>query len=142
MSRRLARAAALQTLYQIDLAKTAPEEALDFTITEFDVKPAMAPFVRELVTGALEHKTYIDDVIRKVAIDWNLERMAVVDRNILRLGMYELFFRADIPANVSLNEAIELGKTFGSAESGKFINGILGKVVHQPELYHVEKVKN
>ncbi|MFZ5639593.1 MAG: transcription antitermination factor NusB [Bacillota bacterium] len=142
MSRRLAREAALQTLYQIDLAKAEPEEALDFTITEFNVKPAMAPFVRELVTGTLEQIPYLDDVIKKAAIDWNLERMAAVDRNILRLAMYELFFRADIPANVSLNEAIELGKTFSTAESGKFINGILGKVVHQPELFRVEKVKS
>lgn len=142
MSRRLAREAALQTLYQIELGKAAPEEALEFIITEFEVKPAMVSFVRELVSGTIEHLSYIDDVIRKAAIDWNLERMAAVDRNILRLAMYELFFRADIPANVSLNEAIELGKTFSTAESGKFINGILGKVVHQPELFRVEKVKN
>ncbi|TLM97466.1 transcription antitermination factor NusB [bacterium] len=141
MSRRLAREAALQTLYQIDLVKSPPEAALDFTITEFQVKPAMVPFVRELVLGTLEQIPYIDGVIKKAAIDWNLERMAAVDRNILRLAMYELFFRADIPANVSLNEAIELGKTFSTAESGKFINGILGKVVHQPELFRVEKVK-
>lgn len=141
MSRRMAREVALQTLYQIDIAGSAPEDALEFIITEFKVKPAIVPFVRELVNGAVENMSYIDDVIRKAAIDWNLERMAAVDRNILRLAMYELFFRADIPANVSLNEAIELGKSFSTAESGKFINGILGKVVHQPELYRVEKVK-
>lgn len=142
MSRRLAREAALQTLYQIELAKAPPEEALEFIIIEFKVKPAMESFVRELVSGTLEHISYIDDIIRKAAIDWNLERMAAVDRNILRLAMYELFFRGDIPVNVTLNEAIELGKTFSTAESGKFINGILGKVVHQPELFRVEKVRS
>lgn len=141
MSRRLAREVALQTLYQIDIARTESEEALEFTISEFKVKPAVVSFVRELVSGTLENLSYLDDIIKKAAIDWNIERMAAVDRNILRLAMYELFYREDIPANVALNEAIELGKTFSTAESGKFINGILGKVVHQPELYKVEKVK-
>ncbi len=142
MGRRLARATALQTLYQIDLVKTAPDEALEFIITEFDVNPAQVPFVRELVFGTLENISYVDDVIKRVAIDWNIERMAVVDRNILRLAMYELFFRADIPVSVSLNEAIELGKNFSTAESGKFINGILGKVAHQADLFRVEKVNS
>jgi N utilization substance protein B len=83
----------------------------------------------------------IDRVIAAVSKDWSLNRMANVDRNIMRLSLYEVFFCDDVPNNVSVNEAVELGKIFGGDESGKFINGILGKVIENIDDYSPEKVE-
>ncbi len=136
-ARRLGRERALQALFQMDLAGVDAEEALDFA-WRTGVANAETPspeadsesrdFSRELVTGVNRFREEIDQQIDANSLHWRLERMARVDRNILRLAVFELLHRADIPKRVTLNEAIELAKTYGSEESSAFVNGILDKV--------------
>lgn len=90
-------------------------------------------FAQQLVKGTLEHIGEIDALISSISKEWQLSRMANVDRNIIRLALYELKFREDIPPNVSVNEAVELAKIFGGVDSGRFVNGILGKFMHTDE---------
>lgn len=129
MSRRAAREAALQTLFQIDIGKISIDKAVAFVVEENKLKKKQEEFIRLSVQGVMENLDRIDDIINEVSIDWDLERMADVDRSIIRLALYEICFSEEVPPNVAVNEAIELGKTFSTAESGKFINGILGKVL-------------
>ena len=88
-------------------------------------------FVARLVRGTLERVDEIDYRLSQLATDWSLDRMANVDRNVLRLAAFEMLFLEDVPVNVSINEAVELAKAYGTAESGKFVNGILGNLVRQ-----------
>ena len=130
-ARRLGRERALQALFQIDVAGVEPEPALDFAWRSEDgEKPddESLAFARELVTGVCEHRSAIDDQINANSHHWRLDRMARVDRNVLRLAVFELCFRVDVPKKVVLNEAIELAKEYGSEESSAFVNGILDKI--------------
>ncbi|ABO49604.1 NusB antitermination factor [Desulforamulus reducens MI-1] len=129
MGRRQARETALQVLFQIDLGKTEPDLALNNTAEEFGAGPQEIEFARQLVMGTLEHIEEIDAMIGKVSKEWQLNRMANVDRNIMRLAIFEMNYRADIPKSVSVNEALELSKIFGTPDSVRFINGILGKLL-------------
>lgn len=126
--RTTARECALQLLYQWDLTKAPPVESLDLFWTDRPEEPSVREFATQLVQGAIEHGAVIDEALQKYAENWELGRMAVVDRNILRLGTYELLFVDDIPAKVTINEAVELAKRFGDVDSSKFINGILDKI--------------
>lgn len=135
MSRRTARAAALQALFQIDLTKTDIDKAVDFAAGENALEGKQVEFVRDLVTGVVNHLEALNQVIKAVAIEWELERIAVVERNILRIALYEMCYPTETPLNVAVNEAIELAKTFSSQESAKFINGILGKVLENIDQY-------
>lgn len=131
--RRISREIALQMLYQMDMTGTAPDEAVPLYYElvavedDPDVKapPALRPFAETIARGVFQHRSEIDRMIVTASENWRLERMSVVDRNILRLALYEMLHCADIPPKVSINEAIDLGKSFGSADSGAFINGIL-----------------
>jgi N utilization substance protein B len=129
LGRRQARETALQVLFQIDLGKTEPNLALTNTAEEFGAGPQEIEFARQLVLGTLEHIEDIDAMIASVSKEWQLNRMANVDRNIMRLALYEIKYRSDIPENVSVNEALELAKIFGSSDSARFVNGILGKLL-------------
>lgn len=131
MSRRLARETALQVLFQRDLTKTPllTEQAVHYWSEEFHVPEAGREFAQALVDGALEHLVEIDQMIASFAEGWTINRMANVDRNVMRLATFEVLYRSEIPGRVSLNEAIELAKSFGGEESAKFVNGILDKVV-------------
>ncbi|HWQ41661.1 MAG TPA: transcription antitermination factor NusB [Desulfosporosinus sp.] len=131
MSRRLARETALQVLFQRDLTKETLNtvEIVDCWAAEFVVPEASRPFAQGLVDGTIAHQAEIDQTIASFAQDWTLNRMANVDRNVMRLATYEILFCPDIPGRVSLNEAIELAKRFGGEESAKFVNGILDRVV-------------
>lgn len=135
MSRRSARAAALQTLYQIDLTKSNTEKALQFAIEENGLKESQQTFTKSLVYGVISNLSAINSIIDKVTLEWELERIAVVERNILRIALYEMCYTQEVPLQVAVNEAIELGKTFSTVESGKFINGILGKVIENIDQY-------
>ncbi|NMA69673.1 MAG: transcription antitermination factor NusB [Desulfitobacterium sp.] len=134
MSRRLARETALQVLFQFDMNQDLEEKeaSLDLEIKkwaeEFAVPEGSIPFAQELIKGTLAEKERIDEEIEKLSEGWPLARMANVDRNLLRLACYELFYREDIPARVTINEAIEIAKRYGGDESGKFINGILDRI--------------
>ncbi len=131
-ARRRARERALQALYQVDLAGVSPEQALDFAWTSGDADdPPEADslaFARELVAGVVEHRAELDERIDAHSLNWRVDRMPKVDRNILRLAVHELIHRTDAPKRVVLNEAIELAKTYGSEDSSAFINGVLDKV--------------
>jgi N utilization substance protein B len=132
-NRHLARSVVLQTLFEWDTTGVADSDAREIlkrNIEEFGGEGADAPFMETLLTGVIAKKEDLDLIITKAAPEWPLERIAPVDRNILRLGLYELLFsdRAQVPAKVAINEAIELAKTFGGDSSGRFVNGVLGAV--------------
>jgi len=126
--RTLAREIAMQALYQYDLlGKESAEDPVEFC-RKRSKDGAVFEFAAELVRGVLEHLEEIDAEIKAVAQNWDLTRMAYVDRTILRIGTYELMFREDVPAKVSINEAIELAKRFSTENSGTFVNGVLDKI--------------
>lgn len=138
MGRRKARERALQILFQVDMGGTDPKEAMKSMDESFGAVNENADFVERIVLGTILKLDLIDRVISNISQDWYIERMASVDRNIIRLALYEIFFCSDIPNNVSVNEAVELGKAYGGEESARFINGILGKVLKSPEDYRPE----
>lgn len=132
-NRHLARSVVLQTLFEWDTTHVPNEEAsaiLARNVAEFGGTDADQPFMERLLSGVLAKKDDLDLIIGKAAPEWSLERIAPVDRNILRLGLYELLFadRTQVPAKVAINEAIELAKAFGGDSSGRFVNGVLGAV--------------
>ncbi|MFZ2983462.1 MAG: transcription antitermination factor NusB [Minisyncoccia bacterium] len=132
-NRHLARSVVLQTLFEWEttgVSKKESEAILARNVAEFGGDDIDSPFMEGLLDGVLAKKADIDMVIEKAAPEWPLERIAPVDRNILRLGLYELLFadRSQVPAKVAINEAIELAKTFGGDSSGRFVNGVLGAV--------------
>jgi N utilization substance protein B len=127
-SRTKAREVALQALYQQDTAGDSGFEVLSGHFDPLDVETRK--FAEELVRGVVNERENIDGIIEKTSTNWKIERMARVDRNILRLAVFELMRLADVPVRVTLNEAIELGKKFGSEESSSFVNGILDKIAH------------
>ena len=127
-SRSRSREIALQVLYSCDAVAAPPPETWASTLDDAEGSPEVKAFAHELVAGTLGQRGEIDALIATAAENWELSRLAAVDRNILRLAVHELAGRTDIPAKVSINEAIELGKRFSTAQSGAFINGILDRV--------------
>lgn len=148
-NRHLSRTIALQSLYQwdfLDKQNEKLEEIIAFNRHEFAPKFDDEAFVEGLVHGVIEHQQEIDEYILQFAPDWPLESLTLIDRNILRLGIYELKFIDAIPAKVAINEAIELAKGFGGQSSGRFVNGVLGAIykdmVEKGELKKVDKEDN
>jgi N utilization substance protein B len=131
MSRRKAREMAVQTLFQLDYKNSDKAEALAAVFGERDDVTEQAKlYTTELVNGTQDNLTEIDAVISEISNDWKLERMAGVDRNIARIAIYEMKFGSEqLPPNVVINEAVELAKTFGTEDSSRFVNGILGSLV-------------
>lgn len=130
-NRHLARTIAMQSLYQWDFLgqdDARLPEVIKFNRAEFAPDFDDGGFVQELVDGTLKHRKEIDEIITHFAPDWPLETITIVDRNILRLGCYELKFSEAVPSKVAINEAIELAKSFGGEASGRFVNGVLGAV--------------
>lgn len=132
-NRHLSRSIVLQSLFEWDLNnidKDQVHEALDRNMEEFAPHKSDAPFMTKLLDGVLQKQPELDMVIEKAAPEWPIDRIAPVDRNILRLGLYELLFsdRKEVPAKVAINEAIELAKQFGGENSSRFVNGVLGAV--------------
>jgi N utilization substance protein B len=126
--RRKGRELALQALYQIELTRDASPRAVESFLSHFEGGPEAKDFARGMIAGVTANREKIDGVIERSAENWKLERMAKVDLLILRIATYELLFCPEIPMNVSLDEAIEIGKRFGSADSPTFINGVLDQV--------------
>jgi len=122
---------ALQVLYQIDVSNNDVEEAFNLFWHHFTPSEDLKDFSQIIVQGVYHHIEEIDAIIEHYSEHWRLERMSIVDRNILRSAIFELMFCADVPTKVVLNEAVELGKKFGSNKSGSFVNGILDKVAHR-----------
>jgi transcription antitermination factor NusB len=127
--RRKSRELALQLLYQLDLQEAASAEPyFDEFWARHPVDEEVRTFVESLVRGTKLHQEKIDEVIAHYAENWEMDRMAVVDRNILREGVFELLWKADIPPKVAINEALEVAKKFSTRESSRFINGLLDRV--------------
>ena len=140
MGRRRAREFALQALYQADLSETSASDALaglwstlleDTGLEGQSADSEEVEFTRSLVAGVEERSQEVDTLIEAASLNWRLSRMPTVDRNILRLATYELLASADVPASVSINEAVELAKRFGEKESGSFVNGILDRIAQE-----------
>ena len=127
-TRRKGREAALQMLYQMDVSGASAEQAIATFWPALGATREGEDFANELVRGVADAGDRIDETIRKVSQHWRLERMARVDRNILRLGTYELIAMPDVPSRVTLNEAIELAKKFGDETSPGFVNGVLDRI--------------
>lgn len=125
MKRRTAREKALQALFQIDISNTEPSSAIEHVLEG----EAGDEYLSKLVLGVVEQKSLIDSLISENLEKWSIERLATVDRNLLRIATYEMkFFRNEVPENVILDEAIEIAKIYGDDQSSKFINGVLSNV--------------
>jgi len=126
--RRKARIIALKALYEMDTVAHQPQDTLRRLLEDAPAPSEVEAFARELVTGVLAHLGEIDEVIRQKAPAWPLEQMAAVDRNILRLAIFEILLDNRVPVRAAINEAVELAKAFGGESSPKFVNGVLGAV--------------
>lgn len=127
--RHQARIVALQALYEIDCAHHAPAVVLEQRLAEARLPNAAADFSRRLVNGVLEHQPVLDTFIHRYAPEWPLEQMAYIDRNVLRIAIFEFAVDGRTPIKVAINEAVELAKAFGSDSAPRFVNGVLGTLV-------------
>jgi N utilization substance protein B len=138
-SRHIARSIVLQSLYEIDFNKDKKEinidEALKRNAEEFGPGVNEEAFINDLAHGVLKHQAQIDEIIIKSAPEWPLAQITIVDRNVLRIGIYELLFgdKQQVPPKVAINEAIELAKGYGGESSGRFVNGVLGTIFREME---------
>jgi N utilization substance protein B len=129
--RRRARIVALQALFELDTVNHPVDVVLQQRLEDTPLPDAGVDFARLLVSGVLEHKTLLDGFIQKDAPQWPVEQMATIDRNVLRIALFELFIDRSTPVKVAINEAVELAKSFGSESSHRFVNGVLGSFVSQ-----------
>lgn len=129
--RHRARVISLQSLFEIDCAGHNPVAVLEQRLAEANLPEPGAEFSRELVMGVNGHRDELDALIERYAPEWPVEQIAIVDRNVLRISIYEITMREDTPTKVAINEAVELAKQFGSDSSGRFVNGVLGSLVSQ-----------
>ncbi len=137
-SRHNARQIVLQTLYELDFSNQLEagfEAALGKNVKESEKEIKEPEFLKGIIAGVLQHRKEIDAIISKVATEWPLDKINLVDRNVLRIGLFELLWgnRNEVPPKVAINEAIELAKEFSGEASGKFINGVLGAVFRETE---------
>lgn len=138
MTRRAAREEAFKMIFQVDLGKNSWSETLSRNLKELSLSEESRLFLKQLVEGTMTHLAEIDAEISKYAQDWKLDRMLSTDRNILRMSLFELKYLKDIPASVTVNEAVELAKVYGDDDSGRFINGILGNIIRSSGLINDE----
>ncbi len=131
--RRQARMIALQTLYEYDIAQHTAEEVLQRHVEERHLPSQVVEYAGALVLGVNEHLADIDAHIQSAAREWPLQQMARIDKNILRLAIYEILFDNTVPAKAAINEAVELAKIFGSDTSSRFINGVLGTIFNRAQ---------
>ena len=125
-TRRQARALALKALFEIDSVGHSPAPVLDYLILDENLPADGAEFAHALVEGVTAHRATLDEIIRQHAPEWPVEQLAIIDRNILRIALYELQYAPDVPIKVAINEAVELAKTFGGDTAPRFVNGVLG----------------
>ena len=127
-TRRQARELAMQALFYMDMRKDASEEMLEHFCGCFCTSKKSRPFLIKLVNGVLDEKDQIDALVERFSQNWKIHRMSCVDRNVMRIAVYELLYCDDIPPKVSINEAVDIGKKFGTQDSGAFINGIMDSI--------------
>jgi N utilization substance protein B len=130
-TRRRARRVTLETLYEYDIANHPSGEVLQRRLEADPIEKAGAEFASYLVSGVIEHQTEIDTLISRYAPEWPLDQMAVIDRNILRIAIFEFLVDGETPVKVAINEAVELAKTYASDSAPRFINGVLGSLADQ-----------
>ena len=128
LTRRKARIIALQALYEFDLTKHKPEQTLGHLLSEADLSGDNAQFIRELVIGISSNLNQIDLEIARYAPAWPVKQLAAIDRNVLRLAIFELLFDNKTPVRVVINEAVELAKNYGGENSARFVNGVLSSL--------------
>ncbi|MCX7923260.1 MAG: transcription antitermination factor NusB [Clostridia bacterium] len=128
MGRRASREIAMKLLYQLEIQKDNREEQVNSVLEEHELNESDVKYINEVVIGVQDNMSYIDEIIEKYSKGWKINRISKVDLSILRLSIFEISYRDDIPFNVSINEAVELAKKYSGEESGAFVNGILGKV--------------
>jgi N utilization substance protein B len=131
--RRDARALALQVLYEVDCTRHPVETVLSERLAQNSLRPEAVALARRLIEGVLAYKPRLDILIHRYAPEWPLEQIALVDRNILRMAIYEMALEETVPLKVAINEAIELAKTFGSDSTPRFVNGVLGTLAAHPD---------
>jgi N utilization substance protein B len=129
VDRRKARKLALQVLYEIDGARHKPDRTLDSRLQQRGLSLSDERYARKLVEGVVEQKSEIDTIISTYASDWPIIQIAMVDRNLLRVSIYEIMLDNETPPKVAINEAVELAKIFGADSSSRFVNGVLGSVM-------------
>jgi len=130
MSRRVAREAAVKTLFQREFHDITPEEALPLALEDAEeMTPNDILFAHHLIDGVIAHQPQLDATLNEFAVDWKMERIAKLERSILRLALFELMFMDDVPVGVTVNEAIEITKIYSTQDASRFINGILGNVI-------------
>ncbi|NWJ97498.1 MAG: transcription antitermination factor NusB [Chloroflexi bacterium] len=129
--RRMARSIALQTLFESDAVSHDPDSVLARHLDDELITEETASFAKQLVTGVIGNLEDLDSIISSSAPNWPMEQMAKIDKNILRLAIFEILFDNDVPVKAAINEAIELAKSFGSDSSSRFVNGVLGTIVAQ-----------
>jgi N utilization substance protein B len=140
--RRQARMIALQTLYEYDIVSHPPKEILQRHAEERNLHPKVVEYAEELVLGVRDHLADIDAHIQSAAREWPLQQMARIDKNILRLAIYEILFNNTVPAKAAINEAVELAKSFGSETSSRFINGVLGTIFNRAQQQPIPKAES
>lgn len=152
-NRHLSRIIAIQTLYEWEFISTRfpieekfdekekVSEILERNFTEFKKAVNNKDFIAELVWGVLEHKERLDKIIKPAAPEWPIEQIALVDLVVLRMAIFELLFKREVPPKVAINEAVELAKTFGGVNSSRFVNGVLGTVYRASDIYNPEDDK-
>lgn len=134
-TRRRARRVTLETLYEHDIAEHDPDVILEYRLQDQPLESAGLEFARRLIYGVIEHINEMDILIARYAPEWPLDQMAVIDRNILRMAIYEFLVDGETPVKVAINEAVELAKTYGSDSAPRFINGVLGTLADRiPQL--------
>ena len=134
-TRRRARRVTLETLYEYDIAEHPPGEILQHRLADQPMESSGVEFASYLIQGVIEHQYETDKLISRYAPEWPLDQMAVIDRNILRIAIFEFLIIGETPVKVAINEAVELAKTYGSDSAPRFINGVLGTLADQiPEL--------
>jgi len=132
--RRRARELAVQVLFHLEFNPSDPGESFDLLCRSFSPPKEIRAFSKELVLGVWENKGKLDTLIRQASRNWRIERMSRVDRNILRVAVFEVLYVGDIPPKVSIDEAVELGKKYGTEDSGAFVNGVLDHIYNQLNL--------
>lgn len=139
--RRRARAAVLQALYELDFTDHLLKPALQARFEEHPLPGAAEEFAMSLGMGVQTYRTYLDSIVGELAPEWPIEQIAAIDRNVLRIAIYELLFEPDIPPKVAINEAVELAKMFGGESSPRFVNGVLGSLVSRDRVKMREQLK-
>lgn len=121
----------LEILYEVDIAEHPADEVIERRLQEQPMENAGIEFIEKLVNGVIQHRDEMDELISEYAPEWPLDQMAVIDRNILRIAIYEFLIDSTTPVKVAINEAVELAKLYGADSAPRFINGVLGSLADQ-----------